>query len=258
MTISIKRILPNVFRAIFGNEQDRYEARHEILDSLAIRNNFRLYNKNLAWITDQEFLKIWGEFPENKSSKIIHERKFNLYNLAKAQRQVVGDLAECGVHRGSSSFLMLAATEGTGKHLFGFDSFEGLSKPKEEDKVDKARLAKWKENDLAIGMNYASSNLERFSGRYSLFKAWIPQRFNEIKDSIFSMVHIDVDLYEPTLDSLDFFYPRLQNGGIIICDDYGSEICPGAKKAMDEFAIQHGTSVTHLTTGQGIIFKNGK
>jgi len=48
-------------------------------------------------------------------------------------------------------------------------------------------------------------------------------------------VHIDVDLYEPTLDSLNFFYPKLVKDGVIVCDDYGITQFPGAKKAVDEF-----------------------
>src|SRR5688572_31529904 len=42
----------------------------------------------------------------------------------------------------------------------------------------------------------------------------------------------DVDVYQPTRDSLEYFYPRLVTGGILVCDDYG---WPGARKAVDDF-----------------------
>ena len=64
-----------------------------------------------------------------------------------------------------------------------------------------------------------------------IFKGWIPEKFNKVKDKKFSFVHIDVDLYEPTLQSLEFFFPRLIEGGIIVCDDYNSFGFDGAKKA---------------------------
>ena len=51
----------------------------------------------------------------------------------------------------------------------------------------------------------------------------------------FQFIHLDVDLYQPTKDSLDFFYPKLAQGGIIVCDDYNFSTFPGAKKAWDEF-----------------------
>lgn len=90
---------------------------------------------------------------------------------------------------------------------------------------------------------------------FTLYKGWIPEKFHEVEDKEFSLVHIDVDLHDPTLASLEFFWPRLNAGGMIVCDDYGSEACPGAKKAMDDFAAKYGFSVVHLTTGQGFITK---
>ena len=51
-----------------------------------------------------------------------------------------------------------------------------------------------------------------------------------------------MDLYEPTLASLEFFYPRLVNGGAIILDDYGFNQFPGAKTAVDRFLQKNGHS----------------
>ena len=101
----------------------------------------------------------------------------------------------------------------------------------------------------------ASHNLQKFNGSFTLYKGWIPARFDEAKDKTFSLVHIDVDLYEPTLASLAFFWPRISAGGMIVCDDYGFESCPGARRAMDEFFAERGLSVVHLTTGQGFVTK---
>jgi hypothetical protein len=47
-------------------------------------------------------------------------------------------------------------------------------------------------------------------------------------------VHIDVDLYQPYVDSIEFFYPRLLDGGVMVFDDYGSAGFMGARKAVDE------------------------
>lgn len=69
------------------------------------------------------------------------------------------------------------------------------------------------------------------------------------------MIHIDVDLYQPTLDSIEFFWDKLNVGGVLVCDDYGFETCPGAKKAMDDFFSKKNMSVIHLPTGQGVVFK---
>jgi hypothetical protein len=68
-----------------------------------------------------------------------------------------------------------------------------------------------------------------------LYKGWIPERFPEVTDNQFSFVSIDVDLFQPTLDSLEFFFPRLIKGGIIYFDDYGGKTFVGAKAAVDQY-----------------------
>ena len=103
-----------LFKSIFSTDPTtRYEAKHAVLQGLAVRSGFRLYNRNLAWLTDEEFLQAWREFPQ--TNKNIHERKFNLFQIARGVNNVSGELAECGVFNGSSSLLMLNATAASGK-----------------------------------------------------------------------------------------------------------------------------------------------
>ena len=86
-------------------------------------------------------------------------------------------------------------------------------------------------------------------------KGWIPEKFHEVEDRRFSFIHIDVDLYQPTLNSLAFFYPRTTLGGIILSDDYGFITCPGQKRAMDLFFSDKPEEIVALPTGQGFIIK---
>jgi hypothetical protein len=75
-----------------------------------------------------------------------------------------------------------------------------------------------------------------------------------VADITFSFVHLDVDLYQPTHDSLAFFYPRMVTGGIIVCDDYGFDSCPGAKKALDDF-FRDKEEIINVPTGQAFVIK---
>ena len=68
-------------------------------------------------------------------------------------------------------------------------------------------------------------------------------------------VHLDVDLYAPTLASLEYFVPRLVDGGVIICDDYGAPLFPGAHRAWDRFCARHDLPFVVLDTGQSVILK---
>lgn len=130
-------------------------------------------------------------------------------------------------------------------HLF--DSFKGLSKPEAEDGTF------WYAGALASTEQAARDNLARFPD-VSFCRGWIPERFCEVADRRFAFVHIDVDLGAPTRNSIEFFYPRLQPGGILLCDDYGFTTCPGATKAMDNF-LRDRERVVHLPTGQGFVIK---
>ena len=68
-------------------------------------------------------------------------------------------------------------------------------------------------------------------------------------------MHIDVNLYQPTLDSLAFFYPRMQHGGIVVCDDYGFSTCPGATRAVQEFLADAPEKMVALPVGGGFFIK---
>ena len=60
---------------------------------------------------------------------------------------------------------------------------------------------------------------------------------------------------QPTRDTLEFFYERVNPGGVIVCDDYGSVLCPGARKAMDELMDDKPESLFHIPTGQSLVVK---
>ena len=133
-----------------------------------------------------------------------------------------------------------------------FDSFEGLSAPTAGD-MDANQKHFWKQGDIAVGEEVTRKCLSMFNNCH-FYKGWIPARFPEVADKRFAMVHVDVDLYEPTLASLEFFYPRMNAGGVIICDDYGFTTCPGAKKAVDDFFADK-EPVFHIPTGQSFVIK---
>ena len=75
----------------------------------------------------------------------------------------------------------------------------------------------------------------------------------EMFDKEYFLVHVDVDLYQSTKDCLEFFYPRMVIGGIIMIDDY--PYLNGVKIAVNEFKKQTGIKVETSIYGQGRITK---
>jgi O-methyltransferase len=59
----------------------------------------------------------------------------------------------------------------------------------------------------------------------------------ELYAARFCLVHIDCDLYEPAKAGLEFFYPRLSPGGLLIVHDYANPFWGGIKRAVDEYCL---------------------
>lgn len=75
----------------------------------------------------------------------------------------------------------------------------------------------------------------------------------------FALVHLDSDLYSPTRHAIEFFWPRLLPGAVMVLDDYGFTTCPGVKRAADEFVGTRppGLQAWYVHTGQYLITKGG-
>lgn len=188
---------------------------------------------------------------------IPDERCFVLQNVVRALKDVPGDVAECGLRFGKSTSFMLAADPRGDRAWRLFDSFEGLSEPEAADALASTGKAHWGKSDLDVPEEIVRRNLAGFRQELHFYKGWIPTRFAEVADRSFALLHVDVDLYRPTLDSLEFFWPRIVPGGVVVCDDYGSRKCPGSKQAFDEFFAGKDARLIELPTVQALVFKPG-
>ena len=69
-------------------------------------------------------------------------------------------------------------------------------------------------------------------------------------------MHIDLNASKPTLNTLNFFYKRLEKNGLILIDDYGDKNYMDTRKVIDYFLLKKNNILWQLPTGQAIIFKN--
>lgn len=81
----------------------------------------------------------------------------------------------------------------------------------------------------------------------------------ESGEPCFALVSLDPDLYEPTLEGLRYFYPRLAPGGRILIHDYTSCQFEGVKMAVDEYCRAHELFVVPLMDlhGTAVLVKSG-
>jgi hypothetical protein len=236
-----------------GNPAQRRRVRQELARSAAaLFGDFPISEDQKLWRDDRQFLDDFRRLsPGNPYSQ---DRKWNLREYARLTNGLDGDLAECGCYVGASAyFISQASTHGT---LYLFDSFQGLSSPDRLDRDVEESVIAWSEGggDMTASETTLRRNLAGCESVVVL-PGWIPERFKDVADRQFRLVHVDVDLYQPTRDSLTFFYQRLVKGGVIVMDDYGFKTCPGATRAAQELAESQGVGVLHLATGQGVITK---
>ncbi len=231
-----------LWAAARGDEESRYVLAERA--AAWLHPDAVLSEKDRFWLSDTEFRRDYDRLDPHNRRRM--DRAWNLKEFARATRSIEGDTAECGVFHGLTSYFICREIQGTGKTHHGFDSFEGLPAPGPDD------AGYWAEGDLTASEQVARANLAPFDF-VEIHRGWIPEHFGRVADRTFALVHIDVDLYEPTRDSLEFFLQRMSPGGMVVLDDYGFTTCPGATKAADEACAAAGYPVIALSSGQALV-----
>ncbi len=187
---------------------------------------------------------------------VDHDRAWTLINAFQHVRSLTGEVWETGVYQGGSASLLKSlieesqATAGEQPTFLRlFDSFEGL--PPSDHKLDLHHTGDF--NDTGIEQVIRIVGTEDW---IDFRKGWIPETFTGLEDSRIRLAHIDVDLYQPILDSCAFIYPRLVPGGVLVFDDYGFPSCPGARAAIDEFFKDKPESPLILINGQCVVVRH--
>lgn len=71
-----------------------------------------------------------------------------------------------------------------------------------------------------------------------------------------AFVHIDVDMYQPTMEALLHTYDRLPGGAICVIDDYGLGFLPCVKRAVNEFLAGKDENIVQTVSGiQGMFVR---
>jgi predicted O-methyltransferase YrrM len=249
---SLKRIVQALIWLVFGDQAKKRRVKQECARIAAnLFGDYPLSEDCKLWREDTEFLDKYRELsPGNPYSQ---DRKYILREMVRYTEAIPGDIAECGCFEGASAYFMALERQNIEIHLF--DSFEGLSEVSEKDITTKNSVRNWKQGDLKTTEEKLKANLKEFDN-IVVHKGWIPEKFPDVAEKSFCFVHIDVDLFEPTLASLQFFYPKISAGGVLLLDDFGFTTCPGAYDAAMEYMESLNQKIIHLTTGQGLVVKN--
>lgn len=145
-------------------------------------------------------------------------------------KKVQGAFAELGVYRGESARLLHLMDPS--RKLFLLDTFEGFPV---EDLIPETGLpATYTTRNFAD--TSISKVLKKIDGNHliEVIPGYFPGSATALERVTFALVNIDADLYNPTKAGLEFFYPKLNRGGVILVHDYNPK-WPGVIRATDEF-----------------------
>ena len=129
-------------------------------------------------------------------------------------------------------------------HLF--DTFQGLP---ETGKADHPVFRKGK---YAASLEEVKHFLRGYRNVY-FYKGLFPATAEPLSDQRFSMVHLDADLYESTRNCLQFFYPRMTPGGVMMAHDFN--LRQGVRKAFVEFFVHKPESIIEMSGTHCLVVK---
>jgi len=183
---------------------------------------------------------------KNENEMLLGENEaYQIFMAVKRTQKINGDIAEVGSYRGGSAKLICEAMGSKTLHLF--DTFEGLP---ELCHIDDPKH--FQKGNYTASFEDVKNYLKKYRNVH-FYKGLFPSTADPIKDKKFSFVHLDLDLYEATLASIKFFYPRMNRGGIIISHDYIS--VPGVRKAFDDFFKDKTEPIIEMSGSQCLIVK---
>jgi O-methyltransferase len=164
------------------------------------------------------------------SSLLDHTKLTMLHRLAtECLTLPAGEYWECGVYKGGSAVLLADCIQSSGQNirLRLFDTFEGH--PYDDVKPYGHRKNGFSDTSYTAVLH----SLSGFECA-AIHRGVIPQSFEGFEAVQIRLAHLDLDLYQSTKDAIEFIWPRIMPGGIILEDDYYSPEC-GARQANDEY-----------------------
>lgn len=142
-----------------------------------------------------------------------------------ARKQVPGDVVICGVWRGGLAIIAAAVLRGTGRHLWLYDTFDGMTAPGEHDGDDAHALY------AKLGNRWCDASLPEVMGNLS---AWgvqqetpvgivagdVAQTIERRHPERVAVAYLDTDFHDSTQAEIRALWPIMSAGGVMFFDDY--------------------------------------
>lgn len=206
------------------------------------------YATYAPWDDDKEFGEVYKII--SGYSLVDIYRCYELWNLAKQFKTKVGDILEVGVWRGGTAGILAAGNKNGQGNVFLADTFCGVPKAGELDTLYKGGEHADTSKEMVIEVLKKLHVLN-----YELLIGIFPDDFKDFSSTSIKLCHIDVDTFLSAKGVLEFIWPKLINGGVVVFDDYGFFGCEGVTKFVNQLTLNDSIFVYNLN-GHGILIKN--
>jgi hypothetical protein len=169
---------------------------------------------------------------------------------------VPGDFVECGVNTGIFSLAICDYLDfnATDRSFWLFDTFAGI--PEEQVSERERSLGRLEENSAWFSdcFELATANFAPFP-RAKLVRGKVPDTLSTVEIERVAYLSLDLNIVEPEIAALEFFWDKLSPGALVVLDDYGWSAYRPQKEVMDAFASTRGVEILTLPTGQGLLLR---
>lgn len=229
----------------------KYEALNEIRNQLV---DLSVPTDKITSILENEklFVDVFSQrdnlYNEKTDPRVQWLRYFSKY---VEKEKILGSVAECGVYMGD--FAAYINKYFATRKLYLFDTFEGFTEQDlaiERNIKDEAFLS----GRFNSNWQFTTNNEEiarrkmPYIEQVEFHKGYFPETAKGIKD-MFCFVNLDMDLYQPMLAGLEYFYPQMSTGGALLLHDYFREDLPGVKKAVNDYERDHNIYLAKIPIG---------
>lgn len=170
---------------------------------------------------------------------------------------VEGSAADLGTWYGDIAWQMNALMPE--RKLYLFDTFTGLDvrdvKTEEEGQYSDAKVGQYAltERELARGEDLLLGRMP-YPEKVVIRAGWFPETAYDLLDEKYALVHMDTGLYAPTFSGVEYFFPRLSKGGVILLAHYEDGKQTGVRKAVQDLEEKYGAFlITPLADLEGTI-----
>jgi hypothetical protein len=219
------------------------------LDSLASTDFVAAYRAGMN--TGQKL----GFSAERNEDLHIEWRAYVCCWAAQQGLRLDGDFVECGVNTGmyAKAICEYVGFGSLDRTFYLFDTFKGIP-PEQMSDAERERVTRHDALHYEDCYDLVRDNFAPYPN-VTLVRGKVPDTLTEVQIDRVAYLSIDMNIAQPEVAALEFFWDRLVPGALVVLDDYGSFNCRVQYDAMNSLAERLDVSILTLPTGQGLIIR---